>query len=98
METSSKAEYSRPAAVGAVAGEGSAIEVDVSDEDGVVDAFREADKRLGGLDCLATCAGIYDTTPFYKTMAATFRRAHDVNVIGTCLCLREDAKLMAPGG
>ena len=86
-----------PQRVRAVAGEHCAIAVDVADEDAVVEAFRRAGERLGGLDGLATCAGIYETTPFFETTAAIFRRVHDVNVVGTFLCLREGAKLMAPG-
>lgn len=83
--------------VPAVAGAESAIAVDVSDEQAVIAAFRTAGKKLGGLDGLATCAGIYETTPFFESTAATFRRVHEVNVIGTFLCLREGAKLMEPG-
>ncbi len=86
------------AALRAVAGKDGAVAVDVADEHAVIDAFRDAGERLGGLDGLATCAGIYETTPFFETTAETFRKVHDVNVIGTFLCLREGAKLMAPGG
>jgi NAD(P)-dependent dehydrogenase (short-subunit alcohol dehydrogenase family) len=85
------------AALKDVAGAQAAITLDVSDEAAVIAAFREAGERLGGLDGLATCAGIYETTPFFETTAAIFRRVHEVNVIGTFLCLREAAKLMAPG-
>ena len=88
----------RDAAALRAVGAGVALAVDVADEAAVTDAFREAGERLGGLDGLATCAGIYETTPFFETSAAAFRRVHDVNVIGTFLCLREAAKLMAPGG
>lgn len=83
----------------ALAGFGAgAIAVDVSEEAAVIAAFAKAGEMLGGLDALATCAGIYETTPFFETTAATFRRVHEVNVIGTFLCLREAAKLMAAGG
>lgn len=74
------------------------ITVDVADEAAVIAAFQEAAERLGGLDGLATCAGIYETTPFFETTAEIFRRVHDVNVIGTFLCLREAAKRMERGG
>lgn len=53
---------------------------------------------LGGIDALATCAAMYDTTPFFDMTADTFRRMHDVNVTGTFLCLREAARHMAHGG
>lgn len=81
-----------------VAGAGHpAIEVDVADEDAVVRAFAAVKAAFGGLDALATCAGIYETTPFAETTVATFRRVHDVNVIGTFLCLREAAAMMQAG-
>lgn len=74
-----------------------AIEVDVADEASVVGAFAALETRFDGLDALATCAGVYDTTPFEEASVATFRRLHDVNVIGTFLCLREAARMMRPG-
>ena len=72
-----------------IAGEHPAIAVDVADEELVIGAFAKIREALGGLDALATCAGIFETTPFFETTAKTFRRVHDVNVIGTFLCLRE---------
>jgi NAD(P)-dependent dehydrogenase (short-subunit alcohol dehydrogenase family) len=72
--------------------------VDVADEAAVIAAIRSAHDAMGGLDALATCAGIYETTPFFETTAETFRRVHEVNVIGTFLCLREAARLMTSGG
>jgi NAD(P)-dependent dehydrogenase (short-subunit alcohol dehydrogenase family) len=81
-----------------VAGDGHpAIGVDVADEDAVVRAFGAVRTALGGLDALATCAGIYETTAFDNTTVAMFRRVHDVNVIGTFLCMREAAAMMEPG-
>ena len=80
-----------------VAGDHLALAVDVADEAAVVAAFQEIAQKLGGLDALATCAGIYETTPFFETTAAQFRRVHDVNVIGTFLCMREAALIMPAG-
>ena len=71
--------------------------VDVADEAAVVAAFRDAVAALGGIDALATCAGIYETTPFFDSTAETFRRVHEVNVIGTFLCVREAARAMQAG-
>lgn len=86
------------AAVQAIAEDGLAIPVDVADEVAVVAAMRAAYEALGGLDAMATCAGIYETTPFFQSTAETFRRVHDINVIGTFLCIREAAGLMQRGG
>ena len=86
------------AAIQAIAEDGLAIPVDVADEVAVVAAMRAAYEALGGLDAMATCAGIYETTPFLQSTAETFRRVHDINVIGTFLCIREAAGLMQRGG
>ncbi|MBX3654795.1 MAG: SDR family oxidoreductase [Ramlibacter sp.] len=70
---------------------------DVADEDQVVAAFEEARAFLGRIDTLVTSAGVVDTTPFMDIPVARFRRIHDVNVIGTWLCMREAARHMQPG-
>ena len=75
-----------------------AVEADISDEAALVKAFASIAKEFGRVDALAACAGIIDTTPFLETDAATFRRVHDVNVVGTFLCVREAGKLMQAGG
>ena len=71
-----------------IAGDHPAIAVDVAEEESVIGAFAKVREALGGLDGLATCAGIFETTPFFETTAKTFRRVHDVNVIGTFLPAR----------
>jgi NAD(P)-dependent dehydrogenase (short-subunit alcohol dehydrogenase family) len=86
-----------PDAARKVVGDRPVVAVDVSDEAAVVRAFDEVRQILGGLDALATCAGIYETTPFFELTAEKYRRIHDVNVIGTFLCMREGAKMMEAG-
>jgi len=76
---------------------GPALVADVADEAALVRAFAEVREAFGGLDALATCAGIYDTTPFSEATLETFRRVHDVNVGGTFVCLREAASMMQSG-
>ncbi len=83
--------------VRAIAGAAMAIPVDVSDEAALVAAFAQVKAQFGGLDALAPIAGIYDTTPFFEATAETFRRVHDVNVVGTFVCLREGAAMMQSG-
>ena len=73
------------------------IEVDVADEDSVGAAFRRVKMELGGLDALATCAGIFETASLMDTTADAFRRILDVNVVGTFVCIREAVPLMASG-
>ena len=76
---------------------GSAL-CDVADEAQVRAGFAQALAFLGRLDSLVTSAGVVDTTPFLEITVDQFRRIHDVNVIGTWLCMREAAQHMAPGG
>ena len=73
------------------------IRLDVADEAAVCDAFANIRQQLGGLDALVTCAGLYETTPFFETTAAIFSRVLAVNVTGTFLCIREAARMMQPG-
>ena len=76
---------------------GVAIEIDVADESSSARAFAEAGAALGGLDALVTAAGVIETTPFFDTTPAQFRRLFDINVIGTFLSVREAAKQMQKG-
>jgi NAD(P)-dependent dehydrogenase (short-subunit alcohol dehydrogenase family) len=86
-----------PAAAARVAGDHPVVAVDVADEPAVVRAMAEAGTLLGGIDALATCAGVFETTPFFETKAEHFRRVHDINVVGTFLCLREAVAHMQAG-
>ncbi|MES1161864.1 MAG: SDR family oxidoreductase, partial [Rhizobacter sp.] len=74
-----------------------AIQADVTDEARLIMAFDEALSFLGHLDVLVTSAGVADTTPFMDLTVETFRSVHEVNVIGTFVCIREAAKRMQPG-
>jgi NAD(P)-dependent dehydrogenase (short-subunit alcohol dehydrogenase family) len=76
---------------------GVAVEVDVADEASATRAFKEVDAAFGGLDALITAAGIINTTPFFETTVAEFRKLFDVNVIGSFLTVREAAKYMQKG-
>jgi NAD(P)-dependent dehydrogenase (short-subunit alcohol dehydrogenase family) len=73
------------------------IRLDVADEAAVCAAFANIRQQLGGLDALVTCAGLYETTPFFDTTAAMFSRILAVNVTGTFLCIREAARMMQRG-
>lgn len=82
---------------GTAGAEGVAIEIDVADEASTVRAFKEAGAAWGGLDALVTAAGVIETTPFFETTVAQFRRLFDINVIGSFLSVREGAKQMQRG-
>jgi NAD(P)-dependent dehydrogenase (short-subunit alcohol dehydrogenase family) len=77
--------------------DGVAIEIDVADEAATTRAFAEAGAVWAGLDALVTAAGIINTTPFFDTTVAEFRRLFDINVIGSFLSVREAAKHMQSG-
>jgi NAD(P)-dependent dehydrogenase (short-subunit alcohol dehydrogenase family) len=81
----------------AAGADGVAIEVDVADEPSVIHAFEQAGASWGGLDALVTAAGIINTTAFFDTTVAEFRKLFDVNVIGSFLSVREGAKYMQRG-
>ncbi|HWK47417.1 MAG TPA: SDR family oxidoreductase [Stellaceae bacterium] len=86
------------ARVAAEAGDGHrAYRVNVGDEADVIAAFEAVAADFGRLDALATCAGVVDTTPFMEVSVETFRRVHDINVIGTFLSIREAARTMPRG-
>ncbi len=75
-----------------------ATQSDVADEASLSRAFDAALLFLGTLDALVTSAGVVDTTPFMDITVAQFRRIHDVNVVGTWLCMREAVRRMPMGG
>lgn len=70
---------------------------DVAQEADVVAGFAQAAAFLGAIDALVTSAGVVDTTAFMDISVEQFRRIHDVNVLGTWLCMREAARRMSPG-
>jgi len=70
----------------------------VADEAQLVKAMAEATAFLGGLDALATCAGVSEKTAFMQLTAAEFNTTFGVNVIGTFVAIREAARYMQNGG
>ncbi|MEO8467690.1 MAG: SDR family oxidoreductase, partial [Gammaproteobacteria bacterium] len=81
----------------AAGADGIAVELDVADEASVVHAFKKVGVAWAGLDALVTAAGVIETTPFFETSVAQFRRLFDINVIGSFLSVREGAKQMQRG-
>jgi len=71
---------------------------DVTDEAQLVKVMAEAATLLGGLDALATCAGVAEKTAFMQLTATEFKSTFDVNVIGTFVAIREAARYMQNGG
>ena len=72
---------------------------DVSDEEFVERAVPEAAERLGGLDLLVNNAGVGgETGPVVDTAAAVFRRVLEVNLVGSFLVARAEARVMIAQG
>jgi NAD(P)-dependent dehydrogenase (short-subunit alcohol dehydrogenase family) len=76
---------------------GKAFQVDVGDESSVVQLFSAVNDAFGGIDALATPAGIADITPFMELSVERWMQVYRVNVVGTWLCIREAVKYMQPG-
>ncbi len=79
-------------------GQHHALLCDVVHEAQLVKAMADAVALLGGLDALATCAGVAEKTPFMDLTASEFKATFDVNVIGTFVAIREAAKHMQSSG
>ena len=77
-----------------VGGKHYALLCDVTDEAQLVKAMSSAAALLGGLDALATCAGVSEKTGFMQLTATEFKTAFHVNVIGTFVAIREAARHM----
>lgn len=66
-----------------------AVAIDISDERSVVDAFREAADRLGGIDVLVNSAGIITESPIDEMSLAEWTRVVEINLGGVFLGCRE---------
>jgi NAD(P)-dependent dehydrogenase (short-subunit alcohol dehydrogenase family) len=73
-----------------------AVRGDVSNEGDVENLFREADARLGRLDCLVNNAGVVAPQSRLEDFSlARLRRVFDINVLGAFLCAREAVRRMS---
>lgn len=82
----------------AAGGKHHALLCDVADEAQLVKAMAAAAALLGGLDALATCAGVTESSAFMDLSAKEFQSVYGINVIGTFVAIREAAKHMQAGG
>jgi len=72
---------------------------DLGDQNGIVKAFAEAERLLGGtLDILVNNAGYIAVLPLFEDRMEVWDKAYEINVRGTFLCCREGARIMRKAG
>ena len=71
-----------------------AVAVDVTDEDGIAGAFRQAALAFGGVDLVVNNAGLSISKPLLETTAADWDLQHDVMARGSFLVSRQSARIM----
>jgi rhamnulose-1-phosphate aldolase/alcohol dehydrogenase len=75
-----------------------AVAVDVSDEEQVAAAVREASAAYGGIDLVVNNAGLSISKPLVETTAADWDRQHRIMARGSFLVSREAARVMEAQG
>ncbi|OEJ29836.1 short-chain dehydrogenase [Streptomyces agglomeratus] len=75
-----------------------AVTVDVTDEEQIAAAFREALLAFGGVDLVVNNAGISISKPLLETSARDWDLQHDVMARGSFLVSREAARVMTAQG
>jgi NAD(P)-dependent dehydrogenase (short-subunit alcohol dehydrogenase family) len=74
------------------------VEMDVSDEASVEEAFARVEGALGDVDLLVLNAGVYSTQPLVETSYRDWRRTIEVNLDGAFLCARRAIPAMRSRG
>ncbi|TDD86730.1 bifunctional aldolase/short-chain dehydrogenase [Saccharopolyspora karakumensis] len=75
-----------------------AVQVDVTDEDQITEAFRAAALAFGGVDLVVNNAGLSISKPLLETTVADWDLQHDVMARGSFLASREAARVMVAQG
>ncbi|MEV0778349.1 bifunctional aldolase/short-chain dehydrogenase [Streptomyces sp. NPDC050428] len=75
-----------------------AVTVDVTDEDAIAAAFREAVLAFGGVDLVVNNAGISISKPLLETTTRDWDLQHDIMARGSFLVSREAARVMTGQG
>lgn len=68
--------------------------VDITDQDMVEKAFRDANSNMGGIDILCCFAGVVGCVHSISSTAKEWRKILDVNLTGSFLCAQAAAKYM----
>ncbi|MEU1173379.1 bifunctional aldolase/short-chain dehydrogenase [Streptomyces microflavus] len=75
-----------------------AVTMNVTDEEEIIAAFREAVLAFGGVDLVVNNAGISISKPLLETTAKDWDLQHDIMARGSFLVSREAARLMIEQG
>lgn len=71
---------------------------DVANEEEILQTFDWIRKELGGVDVLISNAGIFLCNFVTQSATTDFRDTFDINVVATCICIREAVKDMKERG
>jgi rhamnulose-1-phosphate aldolase/alcohol dehydrogenase len=77
------------------------VDVDVTDERSIIDAYRSATLAFGGVDVIVSNAGIASSAPITETSVEQWDHNHDILARGYFLVAREAARMLiiqATGG
>jgi NAD(P)-dependent dehydrogenase (short-subunit alcohol dehydrogenase family) len=74
------------------------VNADVTKEDSVFNAYREATLAFGGVDVVVSNAGIASSAPITETSVELWDRNHDILARGYFLVAREAARLLIDQG
>ncbi len=74
------------------------VTADISEPQGVLDAFAAAAEALGPPDILVNNAGVSESAPITKTTTEQWQRMLDVNLTGTFLCIQAALPAMLAAG
>lgn len=75
-----------------------ALVVDLREEDQIRKAFAHVQRWApSGIQVLAACAGVVETTPLDDLSMARFQQTLSINLTGTFLCIQEAARQMKTG-
>jgi rhamnulose-1-phosphate aldolase/alcohol dehydrogenase len=75
-----------------------AVTADVTDEDSIIAAFRDAVLAFGGVDVVISNAGIASSAPITETTLAMWDRNHDILARGYFIVSREAARTLIDQG
>jgi rhamnulose-1-phosphate aldolase/alcohol dehydrogenase len=74
------------------------VDIDVTDEQSIIDAYRGATLAFGGVDVVVSNAGIASSAPITETSVALWDHNHDILARGYFLVAREAARTLISQG